>query len=77
MRVEVDDIICAQARARGQSVRVFLDGGEVIKPIWADDETGEVECLVLDANGNPQINPSKEDEVWTQVLSGSVEIKIG
>lgn len=63
------------ARANGESIIVFLDGVEIPKCIVADEEQGIIEHLVLDADGNAQIDPNDRCQVWTKRVSGKVRIE--
>jgi len=58
----------------GQTVKIFLDGVEVLKLSMADEEAGEVRRPILNADGNIQINPHIEDEIWVETVTGKVEI---
>lgn len=53
---------------------VFLDGVEQKLCSMADEEAGLVRRAVPDDQGRAQIDPSKEDEIWIETVSGAVKI---
>ena len=57
-------------------IDIFLDGVEIKSVETADEELGYVLHCVLDADGNVQLHPERENEVWTTESSGRVEIKL-
>lgn len=61
--------------AHRQKVRCFLDGAAVDKVITVDDEEGFVLVHVMDENGKPKLNESR-DEALTERRTGVVRIEI-
>lgn len=55
--------------------RVLVDGKPIRRAIWADDETGEVEHFVYDAEGHPVIAPDGE-HFATELSRGVVTIEM-
>jgi len=54
---------------------VFLDGVEQPKCCMADDEAGEIKRCVLDAEGRIQADPNNPEAIWTEIVTGKVEIR--
>lgn len=63
------------ALANGQSVHVYLDGVEQTHVSMADDDLGQVTRCVLGEDRRIQADPAKADEVWTETVTGKVEIR--
>ena len=73
MRITVDDWI-RHKRETGETLHVHLNGDDVTTRCRvADDDAGEVELLVLDADGRAQYDPDT-DAPKVEVLEGYVEI---
>lgn len=62
--------------ARGQSVRVFLDGQEVMGCSVADEEAGFVTRCVLDADRKAQQDPTDPESIWLETVYGDVRVEI-
>lgn len=56
------------------SVVVLLDGVEQQHVVTADDVEGTVCRHVLDPDGNPQVDPANQNEVWCETVAGLVSI---
>lgn len=63
------------ALKRGEYVHVTLDGVDQDHVRTADDDEGFIVRLVLDADGNFQIDPLLRDRVWAETVHGVVRIE--
>lgn len=63
-----------QLRKERRRLHVFIDGHDITHGLrWANDETGEAEVLVSDANGHFQLN--EDGAIIGAVLHGQIEFK--
>lgn len=66
------------AHAEDKTIRVLLDGVQVPRRacVTADDSEGFVRRLILDGEGQPQIDPTDPSKAWAEDVRGAVQIVV-
>lgn len=67
---------CANLKALGYDLAVFVDGVRQHKFTFVDTDRGEVGRFVLTPDGRVQHDPRNRGEAWHETVTGKVQVEI-